>query len=137
MSNVYLKVAVEKNWRSQNADFSKIENSSPRQFLTRTDSHISLSFKTSCWNFKISGLGPKHVWLFYWFEITKECSPLRVFVNKITTVSTSFWKTPLSSCLCTLRCIQRLLAIKYLKTTKFWIHLSSTNTEVFRALLGI
>ena len=32
MSNIYFKVTVEKNWRSQNFDFLSLKNLSPGQF---------------------------------------------------------------------------------------------------------
>ena len=32
MSNIYLKVTIEKNWRSQNFDFLGLKNLSPGQF---------------------------------------------------------------------------------------------------------
>ena len=33
MSNVYLKIAIEKNWRSQTFDFISLKNLSPGQVL--------------------------------------------------------------------------------------------------------
>ena len=33
MSNIYLKVTIEKNWRSRNFDFVSSKNVSPGQFL--------------------------------------------------------------------------------------------------------
>ena len=33
MSNIYLKVTIEKNWRSQNFDFLSLKNLSPGHFL--------------------------------------------------------------------------------------------------------
>ena len=33
MSNIYLKVTIEKNWRSQNFDFLGLKNLSPGQFF--------------------------------------------------------------------------------------------------------
>ena len=47
MPNIYLKVTLEKNWRSQNFDFLSLDQ------LTQ----ISLKFKTSCCNLKIRGVG--------------------------------------------------------------------------------
>ena len=38
MSNIYLKVTIEKNWRSQDFDFLNFKNSSPGQFL-RASTH--------------------------------------------------------------------------------------------------
>ena len=32
MSNIYFKVIIEKNWRSQNLDFLSLKNLSPNQF---------------------------------------------------------------------------------------------------------
>ena len=40
MSNIYLKVTIEKNWRSQNFDFLSLKNLSSVQFweaLTHAD----------------------------------------------------------------------------------------------------
>ena len=39
MSNIYLKVAIEKNWCSQNFDFPSLKNLSPDQFLGSSNSH--------------------------------------------------------------------------------------------------
>ena len=33
MSNVYLKITIEKNWRPQNVNFLSLKKSSPAQFL--------------------------------------------------------------------------------------------------------
>ena len=38
MSNIYLKVTIEKNWRSQNFDFLSLKNLSPGQFLGSSNS---------------------------------------------------------------------------------------------------
>ena len=38
MSNIYLKVAIEKNWSSQNFDFLSLKNLSLGQFLGNSDS---------------------------------------------------------------------------------------------------
>ena len=38
MSNIYLKVTIEKNWRSQNFDFLNLKNLSPGQFLGSSNS---------------------------------------------------------------------------------------------------
>ena len=45
MSNIYLKVTVEKKWPSQNFDLQSLKNSSPGQFLRSSNSgryHLSL-----------------------------------------------------------------------------------------------
>ena len=39
MSNIYLKVTIEKNWRSQNFDFLSLKNLSSSQFLGISNSH--------------------------------------------------------------------------------------------------
>ena len=38
MSNIYLKITTEKNWRSQNFDFLCLENLSLGQFLESSNS---------------------------------------------------------------------------------------------------
>ena len=38
MSNIYLKVTIEKNWRSQNFDFLSLKNLSPGHFLENSNS---------------------------------------------------------------------------------------------------
>ena len=38
MPNIYLKVTIEKNWRSQNSDFLSSKNLSPGQFLGSSNS---------------------------------------------------------------------------------------------------
>ena len=38
MSNIYLKLTIEKNWRSQNFDFLSLKNLSPGQFLEGSNS---------------------------------------------------------------------------------------------------
>ena len=60
MSNIYLKVTVEKNWRSQNFNFLSLK-------LTQ----ISLNFKTSCSNLKIRDLGAKLCVAFILFQFWK------------------------------------------------------------------
>ena len=37
MSNIYLKVTIEKKWRSQNFDFLILKDLSPDQFLGSSD----------------------------------------------------------------------------------------------------
>ena len=38
MSNIYLNVTIEKNWRSQNFDFLSLKNLSPGQFWGSSNS---------------------------------------------------------------------------------------------------
>ena len=42
MSNIYLKVAIEKNWRSQNFDFLSLKTLPPGQFLGSSNSPIDV-----------------------------------------------------------------------------------------------
>ena len=38
LSNIYIKVTIEKNWRSQNFDFLSLKNLSPGPFLGSSNS---------------------------------------------------------------------------------------------------
>ena len=58
MWNIYLKVTVEKNWRSQNFDFLSL-NFFLSVFGELQLTQTSLNFKTFCYNLKIRGLGAK------------------------------------------------------------------------------
>ena len=59
MSNIYLKVTIEKKWHSPNFDFKSLKSSSPGQFL---GSPNALRYHwISCYNLKIRGLGSKPV----------------------------------------------------------------------------
>ena len=75
MSILYLKVTIEKNWRSQNFDFLSLKNLSPGQFLEISKNWISklLNFKTSCYNLKIRRLGAKQwvgfLLLLFWKDV--------------------------------------------------------------------
>ena len=55
MSNTYLKVTIEKNWRSQNFDFLSLKNLSPGA-PTHTD---IIEFSNFLLQLKIRGLGTK------------------------------------------------------------------------------
>ena len=59
MSNIYLKVTIEKNGLSPNVDFLSLKNLSPGQFLELQLTKISSNFKTSSCNLKIRGLEAK------------------------------------------------------------------------------
>ena len=61
MPNIYLKVIIEKNWRSQNFNFLSLKNLSPGQFLGSSNHGLlnTLNFNTFCCNLKIRGLGAK------------------------------------------------------------------------------
>ena len=56
MSDIYLKVTIEKNSLSQNFDFLGLKNLLPGQFLGNSITQISLNFKTSCCYLKTTGL---------------------------------------------------------------------------------
>ena len=58
MSNVYLKVVINKNWLSQDLDFLILRNFSSGRFRG-SPTHISLKFRTSWCNLKKRGLGVK------------------------------------------------------------------------------
>ena len=61
MSNIYLKVYIEKNRRSQNLDFLSLKNLSSGQsvFEALQLTQIPLNFKDSCFNLKLRGLTAK------------------------------------------------------------------------------
>ena len=42
MSNIYLKVTIEKNWRSQSFNFLSVKNSSPGSFWRAPTSHADI-----------------------------------------------------------------------------------------------
>ena len=74
MSNIYLKVTIEKIWRSQNFDFLSLKNLfQPTQ--------ISLIFKTSCYNLKIKGLGAKLGVELWHFEVKESLHFLNKNIN--------------------------------------------------------
>ena len=68
MSNIYLKIFIDENWRSQNFDFLSLEKLAPGQF--GASAHVNIiNFQTSCWNLKIRGLAAKFcvAFLIFWF----------------------------------------------------------------------
>ena len=76
MSNICLKVAIEKRWRTQNFNTleysvfnSSILSSSPGQFLGSSNSRIN--FQTSCCKLKITGLGAKLCVMFLYFYFAR------------------------------------------------------------------
>ena len=44
MQNIYLKVTIEKNWRSQNFDFLNLKKVPPGQFLGSPNSKDTTEF---------------------------------------------------------------------------------------------
>ena len=69
MSNIYLKVTIEKYWRSQNISQKFKKFVSRSVFGELQLKQISLTFKTSWCNLKIRGLGAKLcvAFLLFWF----------------------------------------------------------------------
>ena len=62
MSNIYLKVIIEKEWRTQNFDFLSLESSSQGQFLGSSNSR----------NLKIRDLRAKLYVAFLLFKLWKK-----------------------------------------------------------------
>ena len=87
LSNIFLKVTIEKNWRSQNFDFLSLRNLSPGQFLGSSNSRryhwtsklLVATEKSEVWEW--------NCWLFYYFnfkrnyDILKTKSPC-ILLNK-------------------------------------------------------
>ena len=61
MSNIYLKVTIEKKWRIQNyfLTLDQVQFWSRAVFRELQLTQISMNFKTSCYKLKIKGLGAK------------------------------------------------------------------------------
>ena len=57
MSNIYLKITIEKKWHTQNFDFRNLKGSSPGQILRSSNSHRCHSIfklwvrKTEIWEY--------------------------------------------------------------------------------------
>ena len=72
MSNIYLKVTIEKNWHSENFDFLSLKSSSPVQFLRSSNS------RRYHWIFKLLvAIKKSEVWeqncvrLFFYFDFER------------------------------------------------------------------
>ena len=59
MSNIFLKVSVEKKWQTQNFSIMDLKSLSLGQFLRAQLTQISFNLKFFCCNLKIRGLGTK------------------------------------------------------------------------------
>ena len=77
-SNIYLKVIIEKNWRSQNLDFLSLKNFSLGQFLESSNS------RRWHWIFKLLVTTQKsevskqiRMWLFYYFSFERNYDVLK------------------------------------------------------------
>ena len=72
LSNIYLKVINEKNWRSQNFGFLSSKKLSPGQFLKSSNSRsyhwvlklLAATLKSEVWE-------QNCVWLFYYFNLER------------------------------------------------------------------
>ena len=72
MSNIYLKVTIEKNWRSQNFDFLSLRNLSPGQFLGSSNS------RRYHWILKLIAIWVQNcLWLFYYFNFERNYDVLK------------------------------------------------------------
>ena len=77
-SNIYLKIIIEENWRSQNLDFLSLKNLSLGQFLESSNS------RRCHWIFKLLVTTQKsevskqiRVWLFYYFSFERNYDVLK------------------------------------------------------------
>ena len=58
MPSIYLKVTIEKTWRTRNFDFPSLKGFCPGFWVARNHADI-INFQTYCCNLKIRGLGAK------------------------------------------------------------------------------
>ena len=77
-SNIYLKIIIEENWRSQNLDFLSLKNLSLGQFLESSNS------RRWHWIFKLLVTTQKsevskqiRMWLFYYFSFERNYDVLK------------------------------------------------------------
>ena len=97
MSDIYLKVTIEKNWDSQN--FSKLKKFVPKSVFGELQlTQISLNFKTSCRNLLSEVWEQNCVWLFYYFNFERNskipCILLNKNINFIKNEKESKWEIP-------------------------------------------
>ena len=72
MSAIYIKVTIEKNWRSQNFDFLSSKNLSPGQFLGSSNSHrYHWILKLLIVTYKSEVCKQNCVWLFCCFNLER------------------------------------------------------------------
>ena len=67
MSNIYLKVTIEKKRHTQNFDFLRLKVSPPGQFFGAPTHADIIKFSNFLWQFKNQRRGSKTMWLFYYF----------------------------------------------------------------------
>ena len=87
MSNIYLKVTIEKKRRSQNFDFLSLRNLSPVHVLGSSNSRRYHWILTSCCNLKSRSLIANCVPLFYYFNFEQnydilKSKSLSILLNK-------------------------------------------------------
>ena len=72
MSNIYLKGAIDENWRSQNLDFLSLKKLSQGQFLGSSNSRrYQWILKLLVWTWNSDIRQQKRVWLFYYFNFER------------------------------------------------------------------
>ena len=71
MSNIYLKVTIEKNWRFQNFDFLSLKDFPKGQFLRSSRSRKYWILKLLVETQKSEVWEQKCVWFFYYFNFEK------------------------------------------------------------------
>ena len=78
MSNIYLKVTIEKNWRSQDFDFLSLKNLSPGQISGSSNSrryHWILELLVSTYESEV--WKQNCVWLFYYFNFERNYDDIK------------------------------------------------------------
>ena len=78
MSNIYLKVTLEKNWRSQNFDFLSLKNLSLGQFFVSSNSrryHWILKFLVATYKSEVWEQNCE--WLFYYSNFERNYDALK------------------------------------------------------------
>ena len=79
MSNIYLKVTIEKSWHSQTFEFPVLQNSSPDQFFGSWNSRrYHWILKILVTTKKLDVWEQNHVWLFYYFNFERNYGILKV-----------------------------------------------------------
>ena len=89
MSNIYLKITIEKNWRFQNFDFVSLKNWSSVQFFGAPTQADTIEFENFWSQLKNQRLWEENcVWLFYYnnlegnYDVLKSKSPCILLKKK-------------------------------------------------------
>ena len=127
MPSNYLKVAIEKNWRSQNFDFLSLKNLSPRQFLKSFNSrryHWISKLLVAAWKSKF--WEQNYVWLF----------KIKSQIKIKTVMSWSAWKKK-EGIFCTIYFVPRyFFKICVLsQCILHWIHFQNINIFIYKKKL--